>query len=54
VVLVWSNIIAAASFAGVWFYSPLLANPFEVMAKMEHGVIDDNTLLLMAVMLPIL
>ena len=40
---------------GIWAYAyqPLLANPFEVARQIQAGTIDDITVSLMAVMLPI-
>lgn len=40
---------------GIWAYvdQPLLANPFEVARQIEGQEIDDTTIALMAVMLPI-
>ncbi len=43
-----------ASF-GLWayWYQPLLANPFEVARRINDGLLDDTTVVIMAVMLPI-
>ena len=40
----------------VWLYfrSPLLVNPFEVMTRLDAGTIEESTLLLSAVLLPVM
>jgi len=37
----------------LWFRAPLLANPFFVIARIEAATIAETTLLLSAVMLPL-
>jgi len=47
-------LIAVASFGfWAWLYQPLLANPFEVARRINDGQLDDTSIVLMAVMLPI-
>jgi hypothetical protein len=46
--------VVVASFAlYLWFRVPLLGNPFETALRLEAGGVPDTTLLLPAVMLPL-
>jgi len=40
--------------AWLYFRAPLLVNPFEVMARLDAGTIEESTLLLSAVLLPVM
>lgn len=52
-VLMACLLIIAGFGAWAYFFQPLLANPFEVARLIEGGQLDDTSILLMAVMLPI-
>jgi len=38
----------------LWFYQPILVNPYEVIERLHSGGIGNSTLALMAAMLPLL
>lgn len=45
----WSTLL----YAYLFFFTPLLANPFHVMQRLEQGELDKTTTELMAMLLPI-
>ncbi len=43
-----------ATLLWLWIQQPLLINPYEVVDRLESGSIENSTIALMAVMLPLL
>ncbi len=44
----------AATMIWLWIEQPLLVNPYEVIDRLESGEIENSTLAVMAMMLPLL
>lgn len=47
-------IAMVATLLWLWVQQPLLINPYEVVGRLESGSIENSTIALMAVMLPLL